>query len=170
VYETKTPISLQLLAAHLYFRALSTVPSIIRTWVGDCKNKQLSSTVTAYTSHHFSPVLIQTELARVKAPESASDLTDENLTIKVSTAVNEVTASYHVDDHYLEISLKLPSDWPLHSIEVRDKRVAVDETKWRAWVLGVQQIFWSQVITTVSMYDATTDASSQHRMVASLTA
>jgi hypothetical protein len=71
---------------------------------------------------------------------------DENLTIKVANAVNEVVASYLVDEHQLEIKLKIPSDWPLHKIEIKDlKRVGVDENRWRAWILAVQQIIWSHV-------------------------
>ena len=109
--------------------------------MSECKSKQLSSTVTTYTSQHFSPVIIKSELASLKHSDTVADLADDKLTIKVLTAVNEVTASYLIDEHQLEINLKLPSDWPLHSIEVRDKRLGVDEMRWRAWVLGVKQIF-----------------------------
>lgn len=83
---------------------------------------------------------------QLKSPEAVTDLADENLTVKVALAVNEVTATYIVDEHPLEITLKLPGDWPLHNIELRDsKKVGVLEDRWRAWVLGVQQIIWSQV-------------------------
>lgn len=85
-------------------------------------------------------------MAHVKSPESTALLVDENLTIKVANAVNEVVASYLVDEHQLEIKLKIPSDWPLHKIEIKDlKRVGVDENRWRAWILAVQQIIWSHV-------------------------
>lgn len=146
-YES-TPLSLSLLASHLFFRALSTVPSLIRKWLLDCTDRQLSSSVVSYTSQYFSPVIIRTELAHVKSPEAA-ELADENMTIKVAQSVNEVTASYLVDEHQLEITLKMPSDWPLHTIEIKDfKKVGVLEDRWRAWVLGVQQIIWSQVGNT----------------------
>ena len=60
--------------------------------------------------------------------------------------MNEITASYSVDEQQLEIRLKIPADWPLHKIEIRDvKKVGVDENRWRAWVFGVQQIVWAQV-------------------------
>lgn len=68
------------------------------------------------------------------------------MTIKIAQAVNEVTASYLVDEHQLEITLKMPIDWPLHTIEIKDsKKVGVLEDRWRSWVFGVQQIIWSQV-------------------------
>lgn len=145
-YESRTSLSLQLLASHIFYRALLTVPSLIRAWLLDCTDRQLSSSVVSYTSQHFSPVIIRTELAHVKSPEATAELTDENMTIKVAQVVNEVTASYLVDEHQLEITLKMPADWPLHTIEIKDtKKVGVLEERWRAWVLGVQQVIWSQV-------------------------
>ncbi|KAJ7074942.1 hypothetical protein B0H15DRAFT_1027322 [Mycena belliarum] len=145
LYEPGSPWSFQVLAAHLYYRALLIVPSLIYNWVLDCKDRQLSSSIATYTSLHFSPVIIMAELAHVKSPEATAELVDENLTIKVAAAVNEVIASYLVDEHQLEIRLKIPSDWPLHKIEVKDvQRVGVDETRWRAWILAVQQTLWSQ--------------------------
>ncbi|KAF7348632.1 Delta-9 fatty acid desaturase protein [Mycena venus] len=145
LYESGSTWSLQVLAAHLYYRALLTVPSLIYNWVLDCKDRQLSSSIATYTSLHFSPVIIRAELAHVKSPEATAELVDDNLTVKVATAVNEVVASYLVDEHQLEIKLRIPSDWPLHKIEVKDvKRVGVEENRWRAWILAVQQTLWSQ--------------------------
>ena len=149
MYDPDTPISLRLLTAHLYYRALLLVPSLVRNWLVDCRDRQLSTTVAAYTSKHFSPAIIRTELARVKDPSAATELLsgqNENVTVKVASAVNEVTASYAIDEQSLELTVKLPADWPLHTIEIRDsKYVGVTEDRWRAWVLGVQQILTFRV-------------------------
>lgn len=146
MYEPGSSFSIPTLAAHLYYRALLTVPSLIHTWVLDCKDRQLSTTIASYSSQYFSPVIIRTELAHVKESEAAKELVDENFTIKVSSALNEVVASYLVDEHHLEIKVKFPSDWPLHKIEIKDmKRIGVDENRWRAWILAVQQTVWSHV-------------------------
>jgi len=145
LYDPEVPMSLQLLAAHIYYRALLNVSGLIRTWLFECKDRQLSNAVTGYTSKHFSPVLVKTELDRVKGPEAAELLDDEHMAIKVATAVNEVTTSYSIDEQQIELTLKIPADWPLHAIEVKDsKNTAIKEDKWRTWVLGVQQITWSQ--------------------------
>ncbi|KAJ3992694.1 hypothetical protein F5050DRAFT_1579091 [Lentinula boryana] len=148
VYEAESSSGLQNLAAHLYYRALLTVPSLIYNWVVNCRDRQLSSTIAAYTQSHFSPVLIRAELEHVKSPEAQSEFaSDENpLSVKVASgAVNEVTASYLVDEQQLEIRLRIPGDWPLHRIEIRDtKKVGVDDNRWRAWILGVQQTIWAQ--------------------------
>jgi len=104
-------MGLQLLAAHLYYRALLTVPVLIRSWLLDCKDRQLSIAVTSYTSRHFSPILVKTELDRVKGPEGA-ELNDEHMTVKVASTANEVTASYSIDEHQIEMTLKIPSTGP----------------------------------------------------------
>ncbi|KAL0570451.1 hypothetical protein V5O48_011508 [Marasmius crinis-equi] len=142
-YEPGESFSLPVLAAHLYYRSLLTVPSVIYSWVLDCTDVQLSSAIGQYTSTHFSPVLIKTELNNVKG---AADLTgDENLSVKVASSVNEVAAAYSVDEHQLEIKIRIPSDWPLHRIEIKDTKViGVDEKRWRAWILAMQQIMWAQ--------------------------
>lgn len=149
VFELGNPISIRLLAAHLYYRALLSVPALVHSWLSNCKDRQLSSTLTAYTSQYFSPTIIDVELAHIKGP-AGQELADDNMTIKVAAAVNEVMASYSVDEHQLEIKLKIPPDWPLHKIEVRDlKRVGVDNERWRAWILAVQQMIWSSVRTHI---------------------
>ena len=103
--------------------------------------------MTTYTSQYFSPIIIDVELAHVRGP-AGQELADDNMTIKVAATVNEVLASYLVDGHQLEIKLKFPPDWPLHKVEVRDlKRVGVDNDRWRAWILAVQQMIWSSVRT-----------------------
>jgi hypothetical protein len=145
VFELGNPISIPLLSAHLYYRALLSVPSLVYSWLSDCKDRQLTTAVTTYTSQHFSPVIIEVELAHVKGP-TGQELIDDSMTVKVAAAVNEVLASYLVDEHQLEIKLKIPQDWPLHKIEVKDiKRVGVDKDRWRAWILAVQQTIWSHV-------------------------
>lgn len=151
--SSDTPLRLPLLAAHLYYRALRIVPGLVRSWLADCRDRQLNTTVTGYTSTHFSPAIIRAELAQVKDPAVAADLADENLKIKVASNVHEVTASYSVDEYELELRLRLPADWPLHAVEVTDTaRVGVTEDRWRSWVLGVQQILTFRVSCTIFSY------------------
>lgn len=159
---------LPLLAAHLYYRALRIVPGLIRSWLADCRDRQLNSTVTTYTSTHFSPAIIRAELAQTKDPAVAADLADENLTVKVASTVHEVTAAYAVDEYQLELKLRLPADWPLHAVEVTDTaRVGVTEDRWRSWVLGVQQILTFRVrrllvLMSIRMSERSGDTGRKH--------
>lgn len=148
-YEPGMPYSIQVLAGHLYYRALLTLPSLVYSWIMECKDRQLSAAVHTYTSQYFSPILISTELALLKNPQTMGSaeerLEDENFTVKVFPSVNEVMASYLVDEHQLELKLKVPGALPLQRIEVKEvKKVGVDDLRWRAWMLSVQQIIWSR--------------------------
>lgn len=141
MFDDESPESLNVLAAHVFYRALITVPSLVRTWWSDCKDRQLSGTVASYTKSHFSPAIIKQQLAGVRSPQIISNLQNENFTVRVQPSVHEIVASYLVDEQQMEIALHLPSDYPLHAIEVKDvRRVAVQENKWRTWLLNVNQI------------------------------
>lgn len=146
VYEPGTIFSIQAFASHIYFRALLTLPSLIHSWLQECKDRQVSTAITAYTSTYFSPIIIRNELLSIKAPEVLASLENENLKIKVSSSVNEVVALYLVDEHQLEIKFKIPNEWPLKRIEIRDvQKVGVEENRWRGWIFGVQQTIWAHV-------------------------
>lgn len=146
-YDPASSLSLRLLSAHLYHRALLTVPALIRSWISDCTDKQLLTRVADYTSSYFSPNIIKAELAQVRQASAGSELSAmENLSVKISPGSNEVGVTYTIDEQGLDLSIRVPNDWPLHRLEVRDtKMVGVPENKWRAWVLGVQQLAWQQV-------------------------
>jgi len=145
VCDANDLLSIRLFAAHLYHRALINIPSLIRSWLVACMDRNLSSTFTNYTSTYFSPQIISTQLAQIKDSDVAAELNVENLSIKVASNVNEVTAVYTVDEQQLEITLKIPSEWPLREIEIKDsKRVGVPENRWRGWLLGVRQIVSAQ--------------------------
>lgn len=145
MYDEESPLSPKLLAAHLFYRALLNVPSLVTTWWSECKDRQLTTAVATMTMRNFSPVLVAAELSHVKDPDVAAELSGENWAIKVSSATNEVAAAFTVDDQEMEIVIKLPADYPLHGVEVKEvRRLGVEENRWRGWLLAVQQIVTSQ--------------------------
>lgn len=157
VYDAESSRSLRLLAAHVYYRALLTVPSLVRSWWLELKDRQLSTAVTSYTSSYFSPVLIASELSHVKPSSRAAaaardeSLADESFSVKVALAVNEVTATFNVDEQQMEIGVRLPAEYPLRAVEVRDiRRVGVRDNLWRKWLFAVQQVVTSQVWTSAT--------------------
>ena len=140
--------TLPVLAAHVYYRALQTVPSLIRSYWEAVKNRQLSLAISAFTSKHLSPVLIANELAHLRDPNdpTAQALSDNaDFVVKVAGGANEVKAQFTVDEQTMEIGIRLPSDYPLAAVEVKDvRKVGVTEAQWRAWLLAVQQVVTSQ--------------------------
>ena len=145
-YEEQNPLSVVLLCAHLYYRALQTVPTLVRLWILECKDRKLSAVVTAYTSKYFSSVLIDTELRRV----TTTRLGDEKMDVRVIPVHREVNTTYTIDESEIKMSLKIPPDWPLHVIEVRGgKKVGVREDRWKSWISGVRQVVLTQVCLIV---------------------
>jgi len=66
---------------------------------------------------------------------------DEALIIKANYRTKEVTASKEIDDQLMTISIRLPSNFPLSQAVVEGgNRVAVDEKKWRSWLLNTQGV------------------------------
>ncbi|KZS97217.1 hypothetical protein SISNIDRAFT_482151 [Sistotremastrum niveocremeum HHB9708] len=145
LYEPADLLSNQLLASHIYYRVLMTVPSLVRSWWLECTDRQLTSSVSSFTSGSFSPVIIAQQLSHIRQPDVQAELNDENMTIKVSSGFNEVSAVYLIDEQQMEIGVKLPGEYPLKPVEVRDvRKVGVKEDRWRAWLFAVQQVISSQ--------------------------
>lgn len=162
MYDADAPYSLQSLAAHVYYRGLLTVPSLIRTWWEGLKDRQLSSAIASYTSMYFSPVLVASEFVHVKpstrAEAGEEPLGDDTFKIKVAHATNEVTASFLVDEQHMEIGVKLPNGYPLRTVEVRPiKKVGVNDKIWRRWLFAVQQVMTTQVSYIVCYHSADLD-------------
>lgn len=141
--EPKDSSSIHQLATHIYFRALLYTPTLVREWWLGIKDRQLSLGVASFTTRHCSPLIASRELGQLREPEALSRLQDEAMSIRILGA-NEVVGTYTIDEHPMEIGIKIPHDYPLHGVEVRDiRRVGVSEAQWRAWLLGVQQLIVS---------------------------
>ncbi|CDU23237.1 related to RKR1-RING domain E3 ubiquitin ligase [Sporisorium scitamineum] len=135
---------LQVLAAHVYLRALIHMPNTVRNWWLGIKDRQHSMQIASFTTRHLSPIIANRELSHLREPEALSELQDEALSIRI-LSTNEVIATYTVDEHSMEIGIKIPADFPLHGVEIRDiQRVGIEEAKWRSWLLAVQQLITGQ--------------------------
>lgn len=142
-------ITIPVFASFVYYRSLQALPSLIRSYWESCKNRQLSMAISSFTSRYFSPVLIAHELAHLKDPDDpiGKSLRDNpDFTVKVAVGANEVKAIYVVDEQNMEIGIRLPSEFPLVGVEVKDvRKVGVTDAQWRAWLLAVQQVVSAQV-------------------------
>ncbi|WFC97537.1 hypothetical protein MYAM1_000251 [Malassezia yamatoensis] len=138
--DPSSAVDIQVLAAHVYFRALLHIPTQVRDWFFSVRDRQLSMQVSQVTSRFCTPLLADRELNHLRNPDALARLQDEAMSIKVLSS-NEVVATYTVDEHPMEIGVRLPTDFPLHGVEIKDlKRVGVSEAQWRAWLLAVQQM------------------------------
>ncbi|BGP46344.1 hypothetical protein JCM10450v2_002186 [Rhodotorula kratochvilovae] len=148
LFEAAEPESLPVLAAHVYYRSLQAVPSIIRSYWTSLQNLGFSRAVHSFTSKHFSPLLISDELSTLRDPSSSvgQQLRDnDDFTVKVATNASEVKVVFVVDEESMEIGIKVPSEFPLAAVEVREvRKVGVTDKQWRAWLLAMQQVITSQ--------------------------
>ncbi|KAM0792628.1 hypothetical protein ACM66B_005288 [Microbotryomycetes sp. NB124-2] len=143
-----TPSTMPVFASHTYFRSLQAIPSLVRQWWEACKNRQLSMAFATFTSRHFSPVLIAAELAHLRDPSDPAGQAlrdNDDFTVKVAAGANEVKAVFVVDEESMEIGIRLPAEFPLQQVEVKDvRKVGVNDAQWRAWLLGIQQVITNQ--------------------------
>ncbi|ELU39991.1 hypothetical protein AG1IA_05974 [Rhizoctonia solani AG-1 IA] len=144
MYDNSFTSAENVLAAHIYFKSLKFIPALIRAWYSECQDRQLCASVSAYTRNYFSPTLINQELAhfRASAASASEILVDDTFTVKVAPSVNEISASYAVDEQEsFEVAIRLPNEYPLRAAEVKDVRgVAGMENRRRAWLFGVQNM------------------------------
>ncbi|TGZ78159.1 hypothetical protein EX30DRAFT_366230 [Ascodesmis nigricans] len=127
------------LQAHLYYLALRYTPALAKSWFLSQTNRAISQAIESFTERHYSPLLIASELSTVNTNRTSDDL--EDLTVRVLKAAREVSATYPVDDQTLEISVRLPSTFPLHQVEVTGiHRVGMDENHFRRLLLASQAV------------------------------
>ncbi|POY76742.1 hypothetical protein BMF94_0334 [Rhodotorula taiwanensis] len=146
--DNRDRTSMSVLAAHAYYRALKTVPSVIRAYATSLQNLQLSRTLQTFTTRHFSPLLVSDELAVLRDTTSpiGQQLRDnDDFTVKVASNGSEVKVVFIVDEEAMELGIRVPNEFPLAGVEVRDvRKVGVTDKQWRAWLLAMQQVITSQ--------------------------
>ncbi|KAI8925891.1 hypothetical protein BC831DRAFT_459131 [Entophlyctis helioformis] len=145
-FDAESDASLPLLCAHLYWRTLRCVPSLVRVWWSECRNRQLTLAVESFTERFFSPRLLQTEMMAVQNLDATQF---EDLSVRVAKSSAEVTASYEIEEAVLEMVIRLPMSFPLRLVEVESgtaggKAAGVSEARWRAWLLGVSSVMVAQ--------------------------
>ncbi|OCF39032.1 hypothetical protein I317_07169 [Kwoniella heveanensis CBS 569] len=144
------------LASYLFYRSLVTIPSAVRSYYESLKSRQLSMSMLAFVARHYSPVIIAHEFAALRQPAALVQLTEEGLNVRIASGggqtvaaagagSSEAIASYVVDEQPMEIGIRLPAEFPLKAVDVRDlRRVGVPENKWRGWLMSVQQTITSR--------------------------
>jgi hypothetical protein len=104
--------------------------------------------VSTFTSRHFSPVLIAAELSHLRDPDDPAGQAlrdNDDFVVKVAGGANEVKATFAIDEESMELSIRLPPEFPLQQVEIKDvRKVGVTDSQWRAWVLAVQQVITNQ--------------------------
>lgn len=135
------------LLCHLYYTSLVHVSSLTKDWWMSAK-RGIALSVQTWTETYITPHVVAAALSAVKtwsdAQSASSSPDDRPLITKVNIPGSEVTASYTIgsedDERPLAISVKLPSDFPLHPAEVtsRSTSTTFEAMKWRNWLMIAQ--------------------------------
>ncbi|KAJ2999181.1 hypothetical protein NUW58_g95 [Xylaria curta] len=136
--------NMQWLFIHIYYLVLKFVPGLFKAWHLGCRSKQTTIAVEGWMAKYFSPIIISEALDDVErwndSHEAPAD-DDRELIVKVSRAAKEVIAGYEVDDLHASIAIRIPPEFPLEAVTVIGiNRVAVDERKWKSWILTTQGV------------------------------
>ncbi|KAI1822398.1 hypothetical protein F4861DRAFT_389462 [Xylaria intraflava] len=134
--------NMQWLLIHLYYLVLKFVPGLFKTWHINCRSKQTRIAVEGWMAKYFSPIVIAEvleDVAKWNENQDAPADDEKELIVKVSPAAREVIAGYEVDELDASIAIRIPPQFPLETVTVVGiNRVAVDERKWKSWILTTQ--------------------------------
>ncbi|KAH9827575.1 FANCL C-terminal domain [Teratosphaeria destructans] len=128
----------QWLLTHLYYLALTHLPSLVKSYYLDVRSRQTSLAVESWTAKYISPLIINASLQAVAEWSEKSVKEDpdyEKMSVKVGMRSKEIGVSYVVDEQTMAIKVVLPETYPLASADVIGvSRVAVKEEKWQSWL------------------------------------
>lgn len=109
-----------------------------QNWFRSIKDKQFQQNVERFVSRFISPQLINEILSTLSDKNS---LEDGEFKIVINRKTNEIKCLYNIDEQKMEISISLPSNFPLSQITVNGvSRVGVDEKKWKSWIMSAQYV------------------------------
>lgn len=134
----------QYLLSHLFFLALTHLPSLVKSYYLDIRSRQTSLAVESWTAKYISPIIVTSSLEAVSEwnEKSAKDDPEyDKWTIKVGMRSKEIHVSYVVDEQTMAIKVVLPDSYPLAPAQVVGvSRVAVKEEKWQSWLRNCQGV------------------------------
>jgi hypothetical protein len=135
----------QYLLSHLFYLALTHLPSLVKSHYLDIRSRQTSLAVESWTAKHISPLIIASSLQGVAEWNDKSGgedpENDDKWTVKVGMRSKEINVSYLVDEQTMAIKIVLPDAYPLAAAQVVGvSRVAVKEEKWQSWLRNCQGV------------------------------
>ena len=126
---------------HTLYQLFNNVGCLTSIWWLNIKDRTLQNDIEKFVSEFISPILIKNEFDDINSKMDRLTSNDDALTIKLNNITNEVKASYLIDDQKLEISFKLPKNYPLTNIQVNGvSRVGISEQKWKQWIMSTQHV------------------------------
>ncbi|CCK72137.1 ubiquitin-protein ligase RKR1 KNAG_0J00540 [Huiozyma naganishii CBS 8797] len=131
----------RVLLGHIMYDMFNKVGALTSNWFLNIKDRSLQLKIENFVSQFISPILVAEELTAVENKMGQLTSKDDDLTIKINPVVQEVKASYLIDEQKLQISFKIPKNYPLTNIQVVGvSRVGISEQKWKQWIMSTQHV------------------------------
>ena len=140
-------VGIHALAIHLYHETLLYLPSLVKSWFIEQKNR-IKDPLESYTQSHISPSIKSAAIAAAITWSSTQDQSPTERPIKLTTSPkgNELIAKISIDDESppISLSISLPGSFPLDQAIVTSRsRVGVSEKNWQSWLRTIQIIIFS---------------------------
>jgi hypothetical protein len=104
------------LCSFLFFRALQTLPSVVKAWWGDtCQDRAIKTTALAFVEARAGKMLLKKELDTIEAVDAG---VMGDMEVKGNLAGGSIVASYLQDETVLRVIVNVPSAFPLKNVEV----------------------------------------------------
>lgn len=140
-YKNDIILECRKLLSHLLYELFNNFGSLIKKWFLNICSRTEQQTIEKFVCTKISPILINDELNKIEEKINYVTSKDDNLTIKINRITNEVKASYLIDEQKLEISFKIPSNYPLSNVQVIGvSRVGINAQKWKQWIMSTQHV------------------------------
>ncbi|EFJ32099.1 hypothetical protein SELMODRAFT_439982 [Selaginella moellendorffii] len=129
------------IAGAIYGLILRVLPACVQTWFAGLREKGAVAAIEAFTADYCSPRLLAEEFNQVQAAAIA----EENFIFKANRSLREVTVIYKKEEAAMDMTIKLPSCYPLKAVEVDcGKRLGISETRMRKWILSMASFLRNQ--------------------------
>ncbi|CCH60572.1 hypothetical protein TBLA_0D00650 [Henningerozyma blattae CBS 6284] len=140
-YKEEIQFECKKLLGNIMYELFINVGSMSSSWWLNIKDKSLQNKVEKFVIQFISPILIGNELDDLNNKMDRLISANDSLKIKINKITQEVKASYLIDEQKLEISFKLPINYPLTNIEaIGISRVGISEQKWKQWIMSTQRV------------------------------
>ena len=134
--------SIEEFALYSMYNFMTNFPSLAREYYQDC-DKRIYNVVYPIISKLISPAIMENEIRKIEI--SQADLSTQNLSFVLFKSTKEILANYKQGEVEVQLRLKIPSEYPLKSVEVKcTKQLKIPENQLRRWMLSIRKTISSQ--------------------------
>eukprot|EP00797_Seminavis_robusta_P009629 Sro169_g075160.1 protein ligase listerin (1083) ;mRNA; r:61362-64610 len=131
------------LASLVLFRTVEALPTLSRKWWESECPKVYTGPIRDYIEAHIAPVILRSELERLKYATIKNVF--GTMTVTGSVTTREITAIYIQDEIKLKVMIRLPSFFPLRNAEVDcSQTLGVSAKRWKLWSLQITMMLNNQ--------------------------